>query len=154
MARYLVVANQTLGGTELDAAIRERVARGDARFHVVVPMTEPEHEAIAWLPADPIFGIPAPTREAADAVEEARRRSEHRLERMLEKLADAGGQAEGEVGSPSPAQAVSDVLDREEFDEIIISMLPAGISRWLKMDLPSRVARMTETPVTTIEATE
>src|SRR4029453_9477395 len=37
--RYLVVANQTLGGEELWEVIRERVARGDCHFHLVVPAT-------------------------------------------------------------------------------------------------------------------
>ena len=37
-------------------------------------------------------------------------------------------------------------------DAVIVSTLPAGVSRWLKMDLPSRIDRMTDAPVTTIEA--
>ena len=39
MRRYLVVANQTLGGEELWAAIRERMASGDCHFHLLVPAT-------------------------------------------------------------------------------------------------------------------
>lgn len=38
------------------------------------------------------------------------------------------------------------------FNEVIISTLPVGISRWLKLDLPSRTQRMVECPVTTVEA--
>jgi hypothetical protein len=48
------------------------------------------------------------------------------------------------------------VLVREgdrAFDEIIISTLPATLSRWLKLDAPSRIARMTQVPVTHVEAT-
>jgi hypothetical protein len=41
-------------------------------------------------------------------------------------------------------------LDR--FDEIIISTLPPGVSRWLGMDLPSRAERKFKLPVTTVTA--
>ena len=37
MRRYLVVANQTLGGEHLAEKVRECVAAGDARFHILVP---------------------------------------------------------------------------------------------------------------------
>src|SRR3954471_17442044 len=37
MSRYLVVANQTIGGSELMAEIRRRIASGPSSFYVVVP---------------------------------------------------------------------------------------------------------------------
>ncbi len=40
----------------------------------------------------------------------------------------------------------------QNFDEIIISTLPSGISRWLGMDLPHRVERQFKLPVTTVIA--
>lgn len=45
MSRYLIVANQTLGGEKLDRTIRDRAGRGDSEFFVVVPMTASEHES-------------------------------------------------------------------------------------------------------------
>lgn len=152
MGRYLIVANQTLGGEELLREVEERIERGEARFHVVVPMVEPTLEATDWAPQDPAFGIPRRTAATTGAVEEARRRSEHRLHAMIESITSLGGDADGEVGSTDPVRAVSSVLDREGFDEVIVSTLPAGISRWLKLDLASRVARLADCPVTTIEA--
>ena len=154
MSRYLLVANQTLGGADLDRAVRERVDRGDAAFHVVVPMIEPEHEVASWAPTDPMFGIPVQTEVTADALEEARQRSQHRLAAMIDRVTDLGGTASGEVGDPDPVRAVQAALDRQAFDEVIVSTLPAGISRWIRMDLPSRVARLTDRPVTTVEAEE
>ena len=38
---YLVLANETIGGAQLLDAIRERAAKGDAHFHVVVPLDPP-----------------------------------------------------------------------------------------------------------------
>lgn len=155
MGRYLIVANQTLGGAELDRTIRDRIEAGHAQFYVVIPMIEPEYEATAWVSPDPAFGMPARSpSDAAEAMEEAQRRSERRLDKIMEMILTAGGDVDGEVGRTDPAEAVRSVLERHTFDEVIVSTLPARLSRWLKMDLPSRVSRMVEVPVTTVEAEE
>ena len=153
MGRCLLVANQTLGGRALAAAVRERIAVDDT-FYVVVPMTRPEHETTAWVGV-PEFQVP-PTVEAGERspIEEARRRSEHRLETVLESIREAGGLVDGEVGVSDPLEAVQAVLEREPFDEIVVSTLPTRLSRWLGMDLPSRLDRHTDVPVTTIIAEE
>lgn len=150
--RHLVVANQTLGGVELERAIARRTRGGDGRFFVLVPMIEPQLEATSWEPDDPLFGVPAQSGTAVDAIELAHRRSRHRLGAIIGKIAGLGGRAEGEVGQVDPFAAVQDVLEREAFDEIIISTLPAGVSRWVRMDLPSRVERLVDCPVVTVEA--
>jgi hypothetical protein len=50
-------------------------------------------------------------------------------------------------------EAAKEVLERHSaFDEIIVSTLPAGLSRWVKKDVPRRIARLTGVPVTTVEA--
>lgn len=154
MSRCLIVANQTLGGAALEHAVVDRVERGQGEFHVLVPMVEPDHEATSWVPADPLLGIPAPgvTEARAEAKDQARQRSEQRLRAMVDKIASLGGHADGEVGDADPFRAVEHVLQRDQFDEVIISTLPAGLSRWIGMDLPSRVERLTDTPVTTVEA--
>jgi hypothetical protein len=45
--------------------------------------------------------------------------------------------------------AVQDAINLHGFDEVIISTLPARVSRWLKLDLPSKVAGL-GLPVTTV----
>lgn len=152
MTRHLIVANQTLGGAKLERELKQRIEQGNARFYVVVPMVQPELEASNWVPHDPMFGMPAPAGPEQDAIEEARKRSQHRLNAILTKVDELGGDVQGEVGDSDPAKAVANVLERESFSEVIVSTLPSGISRWIKMDLPSRVERMAECPVTTIEA--
>jgi nucleotide-binding universal stress UspA family protein len=155
MAGYLIVANQTLGGVELDRAITERLAAGRRDCYVLVPMTPPQYEVIGWAVADAGFAVPPTASEdLAASVEVARQRSEHRLERMLARVRAAGGEPQGEVGDSDPVEAVKRLLERRTFDEILVSTLPVGISRWLKLDLPSRIARCTDIPVVTVEATD
>lgn len=161
MGRCLIVANQTLGGPSLDDAIRERIQRGDT-FFIVVPTTPPEHEVTAWTFGFPMGGemVPYATtdifeedlRQRRIAEKEARQRAERRLDTMLDKVRSVGGMADGAVGDADPIEAVRAVLDDREFDEVVVSTLPAGLSRWLKMDLPSRLSRMTDIPVVTVEA--
>src|SRR5204863_4182599 len=57
------------------------------------------------------------------------------------------------IGSHDPVAAVEDALNLEGFDEVIVSTLPAPLSRWLHLDLPRKVARM-GLPVTTVTAPE
>lgn len=152
MGRYLIVANQTLGGADLEQKVKDRIEHGEGSFYVVVPMVEPELEVVDWAPQDPMFGAPVPARVSDDALEEAQERSRRRLDAMIEKVTSLGGVADGEVGSTDPFRAVEAVLERESFDEVIVSTLPAGISRWVRMDLPSRIDRRAECPVTTVEA--
>jgi hypothetical protein len=58
----------------------------------------------------------------------------------------------GEVGDPSPALAVSDALERATIDEIIVSTLPSGLSRWIHQDLPHRLERRTGLPIAHVVA--
>ena len=51
------------------------------------------------------------------------------------------------VGDPDPVVAVMDVWDPMKFDEIIVSTLPTGSSRWMGLDLPHRLEKLTSVPV-------
>ena len=81
---------------------------------------------------------------------DARALAQERLDRALAAFQELGAPATGEVGDERPIQAIADVLMREPFDEIILSPLPPGMSRWLKMDLPHRVEAVYGLPVTHI----
>ena len=61
----------------------------------------------------------------------------------------AGAPVEGIVGDADPVAAVHDAINLRGFDEVIVSTLPVRLSRWLKLDLPSKVAGM-GLPVTTV----
>jgi hypothetical protein len=71
-----------------------------------------------------------------------------RLEEALEGMRAAGlDNVEGRVGDPDPVVAVMDIWDPMKFDEIIVSTLPTGSSRWLGLDLPHRLEKLTSVPV-------
>jgi hypothetical protein len=55
------------------------------------------------------------------------------------------------VGVPEPLAAIQDAINLHGFDELIISTLPTRVSKWLKLDLPSKVAGL-GLPVTTVTA--
>ena len=134
MKDYLVVANQTLGGDHLLDELRRRVAQGPCRIHVVVPANLSE----GWT-----------TTEA-----EARAAARERLNQAVERFSELGVEVDGRVGDERPLDAMRDALREVSCDEIILSTLPAGVSRWLGMDLVSRASRTFPVPVTHVEATE
>jgi hypothetical protein len=130
VARYLIVANQTLAADELMERVRQLQADGQCRFHVVVPATPARDHAVH------IEG-------AAHAI------AEKRLATALERFQAIGCDATGEVGDASPMLAVRDCFIADnQYDGVIISTLPAGASRWLKQDLPHRLERTFGLPVT------
>ena len=128
MARYLIVANQTLGGELLMERLRKLLAEGSCSFHVVVPATHTKDQAFY-------------TEGASHAV------AERRLEAALERFRAAGAEVDGEVGDASPMLAVRDCLMSGGYDGVLLSTLPPGASRWLKQDLPHRLERTFGVPV-------
>jgi hypothetical protein len=74
------------------------------------------------------------------------------LAAALPKLTDAAGsEVTGSLGDSEPLMAIHDAVNLGDYDEIIISTLPLGISRWLKLDLISK-ARALGLPVTHVQA--
>jgi hypothetical protein len=128
MRSYLVVGNQTLDSPTLAAAIAERHGLGPATFHVVVPATPSSR----WLTWDE---------------DEAREAAGERLEAMLTRLREQSIEATGEIGAPDPINAVEDAIRGREVDEILLSTLPPGISRWLGQDVPTRLRESVATAV-------
>ena len=55
-----------------------------------------------------------------------------RLDAALAHMREAGlDNVEGSVGDPDPVVAVMDVWDPMKFDDIVVSTLPTGSSRWM-----------------------
>jgi len=133
MRNYLVVANLTLGGEHLLEQVRACIAAGPSRFHLMVPAT-PAQEGLTWSEDD------------------ARAAAQDRLDEALRRFGELGADVDGEIGSHRPLEAIAAALAKGRFDEIILSTLPAGASRWLRMDLPHRVERSFGLPVTHVVA--
>jgi hypothetical protein len=133
-ARVLVVANRTAATPALLEAVRERAARGNAVFTLLVPNTA--------------HGL----HRVMDPEDQSQSESEATLELALPLLEQAaGGPVEGMIGDPEPLAAIQDAINVHGFDEIIISTLPTRVSKWLKLDLPSKCAGL-GLPVTTVTA--
>jgi hypothetical protein len=123
MPRYLIVAHRTLGGAHLMEHVKALRAGGPCRFHLLVPV---EHPMGAWSDG------------------EVQARAKRTLQAGLDRFNDERIIADGEIGDANPVYAVGVVLRREgpgAFDGIILSTLPAGPSRWLHLDVPSRMRK-------------
>lgn len=128
MRSILVVGNETLASPELEAELARRIASGPCRIHVLVPATPPRDHSF-WTEG------------------EARALARDRLEGSLLRATAMGAVATGEVGDASVVLAVDDALRRGPCDAIILSTWPPGVSRWIRQDLPHRLARHTGLPV-------
>jgi hypothetical protein len=128
MRRHLVVGSQTLRSARLLRELRARQADGSCEFHVVVPAANPHVHAF-WTEG------------------EARAVAQERLDTALDHFRSEGVDATGSVGDANPADAVADLLLHEEFDSVIVSTLPPGLSRWIHQDLPRRIERRVPLPV-------
>jgi hypothetical protein len=99
----LVVAKRTADSDELLEALRELAEQRPTRFTLLVP-------AQAAGPA---------ARQEAEATAVA----------ALERLREAGLEAECRAGHHDPVDAVTDVWDPKEYDEIVVSTLPGAASK-------------------------
>ena len=123
--RVLIVAYRTAATPRLLDAVRARAQGNPCSFTLLAPRPY-------WDPD---------TEEAALT-----------LELALPLLEDAaGGQVEGIIGESDPFEAARQALERERFDEVIVSTLPEHVSRWLRRDLPHRIEQL-GIPVTVVTA--
>ncbi len=133
-ARVLIVANRTAATPALSQAVRERAQRGAATFTLLVPSS-----------AHGLHQLVNPEDQGSSEAEAT-------LELALPLLEEAAGApVEPMVGVHEPLAAIQDALNLHGFDEVIISTLPSRVSRWLKLDLPHKVAGL-GVPVTTVTA--
>jgi hypothetical protein len=130
--RVLVVAHKTAATQPLLDAVRDRAVRGPCTFTLLVPnATHGLHKVV-------------------DPEDQGASEARGVLDQALPALsAAAGSEVQGILGDPDPVAAVHDAINLRGFDEVIISTLSPRISRWLKLDLPSKVGGM-GLPVTTV----
>ena len=114
----LVVAKVTAASDELLAAMRSRADRAPTEFTLLMPA--------GWGEAR--FG-------------------RHAVAKAVDRMTEAGLDVRGIIGDSDPVVAVHEHWDPRWFDEVIVSTLPTGTSRWLQIDLPRRIERITDAPV-------
>lgn len=122
----LVVANVTATSPELLEALKERTSRDECAFTLLVPAP----------------GSGKQGREAAEA----------RVAEAVKLMRSEGLEVQGMVGDPDPIAAVHEVWDPMKYDEVVISTLPTGVSKWLQVDLPHRAEKITGVQVTHVVA--
>lgn len=143
--RILIVANQTIGSVELTTAVNERMSADVCRFHLLVPVPPTPPSAIS-------VGLAA-VESAATAfmvLPDLRALADERLETGLDWLRGMGGDASGEVGANDTVAVVQGIVERDGVDEIIVSTLPSRISKWLRQDLPRKIEKSVDVPVTVV----
>ena len=153
MPTVLLVANQTLAGGEVEAFVKSRLsAEPPPEFTLLVPATASARLSDQTARTlDSFVGATRPDRrqETADSgYEQARAR----LEFGLDRLRRLGATVNGDVGVAHPFTAISEVLARRRFDEVVLFTLPSSVSRWLHLDIPHHVERKFHVPVTVITA--
>ena len=132
--RILVVAHRTAATPALIEAVRNRAARSPATFTLLVPNSA--------------HGL----HRVVDPEDQEESEAQTVLDLALPLLEEAvRAPVEGLIGDPEPLNAIHDAVNIHGFDEIIISTLPTRVSRWLHLDLPSKVKGL-GLPVTTITA--
>jgi hypothetical protein len=130
----LVVAHQTAATAPLLDAVKSRAEASPAAFHLVVPRQ------------------PHGLNKILDPEDYGREEAERVLADALPKLSEAAGhEVTGDIGDSEPLSAIQDAVNLSGYDELIISTLPLGVSRWLKLDLISK-ARALGLPVTHVLA--
>jgi hypothetical protein len=151
MSRILVIANKTLGSSDLLQSIRDRMSKGPCEFTLLVPAIPHTHrESTLETLTRRMTNMPVngEARGADEAdYEHARGRVEFGIEQLRKLGADVDG---GEIGNANPFKAVEDALARRKYDEIILSTLPSRVGGWLSQDLPHKVRRKFKDPVTVV----
>lgn len=125
VARYLLVAHQTAERKELLAAAKQLASEdSEATFTLLVPAT-PVGDLLIWEEGE--------TKDVA-----------HARARSASSVLQGHGinVEESKVGDADPVLAVDDeFLAGGRYDAIVVATLPPGISRWIKMDVVSRLQR-------------
>ncbi|MEA2319005.1 MAG: hypothetical protein QOD44_3194 [Solirubrobacteraceae bacterium] len=119
----LVVANQTVDSPDLVSALAQRSAQSPIHVTLLAPVLWAERE-------------------------EAR----ERLNQACVRLKEQGIESDGLLGDADPVVAVQEVWNPGRFDEVMVSTFETGASRWMQIDLPHRIAKLTDCNVRHVES--
>lgn len=130
MPNVLVIANETVGGSALlEATLSRHKDDPSTHFHLVVPQTRPRSGLVIY----------------DDAV---RNGAQVRVDLATTVMKGHGIDITGDVGDGDPYLAATDALREGDYDELIVSTLPVGESRWLGRDLIQKLEEEAGVPLT------
>jgi hypothetical protein len=133
-SRILIIAHRAAEDAALLRAVAERAAGTPAYFTLLVP-------AVA-------HGL----HRVVDPEDQSCAEAEATLEAVIPALSRAaGGPITGMIGSHDPFAAALDALNSGAYDEVIVSGRTGRLSRWLRLDLPRRIAAL-GIPVVAVES--
>jgi hypothetical protein len=121
----LVVAHSATDDLALLSAVAERASESPAIFTLLVP-------AIA-------HGL----HRVVDPEDQCCAEAEATLDAAIPVLSEAAGAPiSGMIGGHDPFAAAWDALNAGAYDEVIVSARPSRLSRWLRIDLPRKIAAL------------
>jgi hypothetical protein len=123
--QVLVVANVTATSRELLDVLKDRATRNSAAFTLLMP------------------AMPGDDRGAGAMA---------RFDEVIARLREFGLDVDGSIADGDPFVAVAEAWDPRRYDEIIVSTLPANVSKWLRADLQRRIEKHTGALVTHVVA--
>ena len=134
MSRYLVVAHQTATSPELLQRLTELAA------------DDPQAAFTLLVPATPVAQLLVPYMGRAESREIAEKRAGEARALFESKGLNV---VRTVVGHNSPLRAIEDELRGRpgQCDAIVLSTLPPGISRWLRLDVYNQAERKFNLPV-------
>jgi hypothetical protein len=128
--RVLVVANETVGGSELLALLGSKAESTREEMLLVCP------------------ALNSRVRTWTSDEDPARAEAQSRLDASLARLSAAGVRVRGEIGDGDPLQALEDALREFPADEIVVSTHPPGRSHWLEQGVVEQARLRYDVPVT------
>ena len=128
--RILVIANETVAGSELLRELCKKAEGVDERVLVITP------------------ALNSPLKHWVSDEDAARDDAQARLDRSLRAMREAGIDASGEIGDPDPLQAIEDGIRTFAPDELVISTHPPERSHWLESGLVEHARERFALPVT------
>lgn len=114
----LVVGSQTIDAPELVAWIKREADRQPVHVTLLVPATDAMRDEVRA-----------------------------RLQRAAERLGQAGIETEQLLGDGDPVVAVQEAWNPARYDEVIVSTFAAPVSKWMQIDVPHRIQKLTDCEV-------
>lgn len=143
MLKFLTLVDASVWSEAVLARLGE-LSTKSASFHLLVParaLTEGEME---YVETEML------ATEAVESPEQLMAR--WRLRDAMTAMENAGFESvTGTIGNAHPMTAIDDALESAAYDAVIVITGPLGPSSWVSLDLPSRIQRHVDEPVTHIE---